>query len=333
MTTQQVLNDFSHTYTDLLSERYGGQVLGCNDEFFADASHLMKVNEPVFIEGKYTDRGKWMDGWETRRRRSEGFDWCILRLGISGIIHGIDVNTTHFKGNAPASVAIEACYSQKDPDETTDWQPLLIQTSINADSHNVFAIDNKTAWTHLRLRIFPDGGVARLRVYGVGMFDRSLLLPNELIDLAACIHGGRAVACSDMFFSPMNNLIAPERGINMGDGWETKRRRGEGYDWNIIQLACTGKIARLVIDTCHFKGNYPDRCSIEAINLTGDILDESLEWTTILPKTPLYAHREHIFQKELLNTENNFTHVRLNIFPDGGVSRLRVWGYPSEDNA
>ena len=327
--TPMPLTDITLTHTDLLSERYGGQVLACNDEFFAEASNLMKPDEPVFIEGKYTDRGKWMDGWESRRRRSEGHDWCVLRLGIAGVIKAIDVNTTFFKGNAPASVAIEVCCSQKDPDATTAWQPLLAQSKVDADSHNFFTIDNDTVWTHLRLNIFPDGGVARLRIYGEARLDRTRLLPNELVDLAACTNGGRAIACSDMFFSPMNNLIAPGRGINMGDGWETKRRRGEGYDWIMIKLACPGEVARIVIDTCHFKGNYPDHFTLEAVNThETDAVSDELEWTLLLEKTKLYAHREHIFQEELLQKQQTFSHIRLNIFPDGGVSRLRIWGYP-----
>jgi len=326
--TQNKLSNIALTHTDLLSERYGGQALSCNDDFFAEVSNLMKVAEPVFIDGKFTDRGKWMDGWESRRRRTSGYDWCILRLGITGIIQAIDVNTTHFTGNAPASVVIEACRSVSDPDEATQWQTILDQSDVNADSHNFFSIDDDSVWTHLRLKIFPDGGVARLRVYGEGQLDRSKLLPNELVDLAACTNGGRAIDCSDMFYSPMNNLLAPNRGINMGDGWETKRRRSDGNDWVIVKLACLGEIARVVIDTCHFKGNYPDTFSLEGLH--SDSYDDllSASWTPLIEKEKSFAHREHFFQDELLVKNQQFTHVRLSIYPDGGVSRLRIWGYP-----
>ena len=317
------------THVDLLSERYGGQALSCNDEFFAEASNLVKRSEPVFIDDKYTDRGKWMDGWETRRRRTEGHDWCILRLGLPGVIRAIDVNTTFFRGNAPASISIDACLSGTDPDENTAWLTLLETSNVQPHSHNLFEFDLAHPWTHLRLNIFPDGGVARLRVYGEPRVDWSRLLPNELVDLAASTNGGRALACSDMFFSPMNNIVAPGRGVNMGDGWETRRRRGAGHDWLIAKLACPGRIQRVLIDTCHFKGNYPDSFTLEAtVTQRDDITAEDIEWQPLLPSIKLKAHTEHYFQQEILDSSSAFTHVRLNIFPDGGVSRMRIFGYP-----
>lgn len=317
------------THVDLLSERYGGQALECNDEFFAVASNLMKRTEPVFIDDKYTDRGKWMDGWETRRRRVAGHDWCLLRLGLQGCIKAIDVNTTFFRGNAPESVMIEACYSDSDPTEQQAWHTLLPQTPVQPHSHNLFELDNTGSWSHLRLHIYPDGGVARLRVYGEPKMDWSKTLPNELVDLAASTNGGRALACSDMFFSPMNNIVAPGRGVNMGDGWETRRRRGPGYDWLIVKLACAGQIKRVLLDTCHFKGNYPDRFTLEAIHTDGeDITTADLQWQTLLPETKMQAHSEHVYQEEIRDQTTAFTHVRLNIFPDGGVSRMRIYGYP-----
>ena len=317
------------TYIDLLNERYGGQAIACNDDFFAEMGNLVKSTEPVFIDDKYTDRGKWMDGWESRRRRSEGYDWCVLRLGIAGIIKSVDVNTTFFTGNAPKSVAIEACNCQQDPDESTIWHSLLELSDVDADSHNFFSVENDVSWTHLRLKIYPDGGIARLRVYGECQINRKNLLPNELVDLAASVNGGRAIACSDMFYSPMNNLLAPSRALNMGDGWETKRRRGEGYDWVIIKLACPGRIARVIVDTAHFKGNYPDTFTLESISSEQEDPSDEKDWSLLLSKTKLLSSREHVFQNELLIHKQIFTHVRLNIFPDGGVSRLRVWGYPA----
>ncbi|MGC1507378.1 allantoicase [Ketobacter sp. MCCC 1A13808] len=324
------------THIDLLAERFGGQTLSCNDEFFAEASNLMKQSEPVFIEDKYTDRGKWMDGWETRRRRSDGFDWCIVRLGIAGRIRAIDVNTTFFKGNAPDAMSIEACYAPDDPAllnaDQWEWFTLIESKKIKPHSHNLFELTDSRSWTHLRLNIFPDGGVARLRVYGEPRVDWSKLLPNELVDLAACANGGRALACSDMFFSPMNNLIAPNRGKNMGDGWETRRRRGPGHDWLIVKLACPGRLKRVLIDTLHFKGNFPDSFVLEAIHsITDDLTDDAMEWTSVIASTKLMPHTEHFYQEELLEQETPFTHVRLSIFPDGGVSRMRVFGYPVVD--
>ncbi len=317
------------THVDLLSERYGGQALRCNDEFFAEASNMVKRAEPVFIEDKYTDRGKWMDGWESRRRRTPGYDWCILRLGLPGVIRAIDVNTTFFRGNAPASISLEVCQSSTDPTEATEWHLLVPETPVQPHSHNLIEPQDEGAWTHLRLKIFPDGGVARLRIYGEPRVDWSRLLPNELVDLAASVNGGRALACSDMFFSPMNNIVAPGRGVNMGDGWETRRRRGPGHDWLIAKLACAGRIQRVLIDTCHFKGNYPDSFTLEATRTDrDDITAADIQWTPLISNTKLQAHTEHYFQQEISDKQALFTHVRLNIYPDGGVSRMRIFGYP-----
>lgn len=323
------------THIDLLSERYGGQALSCNDEFFAGANNLVKRSEPIFIHDKYTDRGKWMDGWETRRRRTPGHDWCVLRLGIAGTINAVNIDTTHFKGNAPASISLEACEIIGDPVADTPWTTIVSERPVNAHSQNLFEVKNPHSWTHLRLKIYPDGGVARLRVWGEPRVDWSRLLPHELVDLAASTNGGRAVACSDMFFSPMNNLIAPNRGINMGDGWETRRRRTPGYDWIVVRLACPGKIMRLLVDTLHFKGNFPESFLIQAAHLNEETAAAAhrdqytqVKWDTILEQHPLKAHSEHIFQDEILNQDHSFNFIRLQIFPDGGISRLRIFGYP-----
>lgn len=329
---------WSTTHIDLLSERYGGQALLCNDEFFAEANNLVKQSDPIYLTHEYTDRGKWMDGWETRRRRTEGYDWCILRMGIAGVIRAFDVDTTFFKGNAPNHVSIEACFSEKDPTDLTTWTTLVQSQKIKPHSHNYFEFTDNRPWSHLRLNIFPDGGVARLRAYGEPQVDWSKLLPNELVDLAASTNGGRAIACSDMFFSPMNNIIAPGRGKNMSDGWETRRRRTPGNDWLIVKMACAGNIARVLVDTCHFKGNFPESFSLEGTYIDSNqnpfddaCLSENTLWTPIIDRSKLLAHSEHVFQQELINTNNVYTHVRLNIYPDGGVSRLRLFGYPSND--
>jgi len=327
---------WSATHIDLLNERYGGQALECNDEFFAPASSLVKRDDPVYIEKKYTDRGKWMDGWETRRRRTEGYDWCVLRLGIPGMIRAFDVDTTFFKGNAPNHVSIETCLADGDPTETTEWTTLVSTNKVKPHAHNYFELYDQRAWSHVRLNIFPDGGVARLRAFGEPRVDWSRLLPGELVDMAASTNGGRAVACSDMFFSPMNNIVAPGRGINMGDGWETRRRRTPGHDWLIVKLACLCQIKRLIVDTAHFKGNFPESFSLEAAHIAptepaahrNAYASEQVEWSTIIERTRLLAHTEHVFQHELLQLDGQYTHVRLNIFPDGGVSRLRVLGCP-----
>lgn len=315
---------------DLASERLGGAVLYANDEFFAQKENLLKPSAPVFLEGEYTDRGKWMDGWESRRKRTPGYDWCIIRLGLPGIIRGVVVDTSHFKGNFPESCSLGACTMDGNADveqlisEKTEWVEILPQAVLQGDSHNPFAVTHDGRFTHLRFKIYPDGGVARLRVYGEVVPDWKKLarLSGSEIDLAAVEHGGLVLDCSDMFFGHRHNLIMPGRGINMSDGWETKRRRGPGYDWVILKLGKKGVIHRVEVDTSHFKGNFPDSCSLEA----GD--DEEgvpQEWTEILARTKLQAHTRHLFEDEI-KALGPVTHVRFNIYPDGGVSRLRVYG-------
>ena len=315
---------------DLAAERVGGKAILANDEFFAEKENLLKPGRGIFIADKYTDRGKWMDGWETRRRRTPGHDWCIVELGLRGIIKQVDIDTNHFLGNHPPFASLDAaCLTNGFPadPETLPWTAILEKSPLDPGSQNLFAIANEQTWTHLRLNIFPDGGVARLRVYGVVIPDWSKVKPGELVDLAAVENGGVPLACSDMFFSSMNNLIMPGRSENMGDGWETKRRRGPGYDWIILKLGRPGTIQKIEVDTNHFKGNYPDTCSIEGCSVPGASTEElaAAEWKEILPMTKLEAHTRHFFEKELSRIDA-CSHLRLNIYPDGGVSRLRAWG-------
>jgi allantoicase len=321
---------------DLASERLGGAVLWANDEFFAPKEDLLKPAAPIFIEGKYTDRGKWMDGWETRRRRTPGIDWCIIRLGLPGIIRGVVVDTSFFKGNYPEQCSLEACAIEGVPSieeltsEGREWTEILPPNNLQGDSQNPFAIDNDHRYTHLRFKIYPDGGVARLRVFGEVAPDwKSLESVGGLVDLAAVENGGLVLGCSDMFFGHRHNLIMPGQGVNMSDGWETKRRRGPGHDWVIIQLGRRGRIQRVEVDTAHFKGNCPESCSLGASN-AGDIpletlADPSMMWREVLPRTKLQPHTRHIFGNEVIDA-GMATHLVFNIFPDGGVSRLRVWG-------
>jgi allantoicase len=320
---------------DLASERLGGAVLFANDEFFAPKENLLKPSAPIFIEGKYTDLGKWMDGWESRRRRTPGFDWCIVRLGLPGIIRGVVVDTSHFKGNYPEQCSIEACTieglltTDQLTAESVPWTEILPKANLNGDSLNPFAIAGDERWTHLRFKIYPDGGVARLRVYGevVPDWNRLKQIGGE-IDLAAVENGGMVLSCSDMFFGHRHNLIMPGRAVNMSDGWETKRRRGPGHDWTIIKLGAPGRIQRLEVDTSYFKGNFPESCSLEGCSAVGlpleTVQDPEFVWKPVLARTKLQAHTRHLFD-EVMDT-GAVSHVRFNIFPDGGVSRLRIYG-------
>lgn len=312
-------------FLNLAAEKLGAKTLSCSDDFFAPMENLIKPGRGVFIEGKYTEFGKWMDGWESRRKRTPGHDWCIVQLGAAGIIHGVDIDTNHFLGNHPPHASIEACYLPEGDTEQADWQEILPKSPLNPGIQHFFEINNSNKWTHIKLHIYPDGGVARLKVYGEVKKDWNRVGDDELLDLASALNGGKAILCNDMFFSHIDNLLMPNRGANMGDGWETKRNRTpNNRDWVIIRLAHRGMIKKINVDTCHFKGNYPDSCLIEGTNSPHDDL-ENANWTTILPQTKLSADTEHIYEKELVSNDA-FTHVRLNIFPDGGVSRLRLWG-------
>jgi allantoicase len=297
---------------DLASERLGGAVLEANDDFFAPKENLLKSAKPFFIEGKYTDRGKWMDGWETRRRRSPGYDWCIIQLGLPGIPRGVVVDTAYFKGNYPESCSLEAC----DDLTAAQWTAILPESPLKGDCENLFSLDTSHRVTHLRFKIYPDGGVARLRVYGEVA---AALSYSAELDLAAVENGGLVVASSDMFFGSRQNLIMPGSAINMSDGWETRRRRGPGHDSVVIRLGAAGAIHKVEVDTSHFKGNYPDSCLLEACDETG------APGRVILPQTKLQAHTRHVFSDEIQRVAPA-SYVRFSIFPDGGVSRLRLYG-------
>ena len=318
--------------TDLAAERLGGKVLFATDDFFAEKENLIKPTRGIFIAGKYTDRGKWMDGWESRRKRTPGYDWAVIQLATPGRIVGFDIDTNFFLGNHPPQASVEAVNLKDNAAindwETVGWKTILPTSHLDAGSQNFYESNSKEIYTHIRLHIYPDGGVARLRVYGEVFKNWNAITDDEEIDLAAAINGGKAIACNDMFFSAMGNLIMPGRGVNMGDGWETKRNRTPGnIDWVILKLATPGNIERIVVDTGHFKGNYPDSCSIEACMADSDeeVLNGEMKWQTLLPQQKLSADHEHEFVKEI-NQLSNTTHVRLNIFPDGGISRLRLFG-------
>ena len=292
--------------------------------------NLLKAGRGVFIEGKYTDRGKWMDGWEPRRRRTPGHDWCIIQLGAAGQIHGVDIDTNHFTGNHPPYASMDAVHfpnaSPEQLRDDADWVRVLDQVPLKKGSQNLFGVSHRESFTHVRLNIYPAGGVARLRVYGAPSGDSA---SNARVDLACLDAGARALACSDMFFSPMNNLLLPGTARDMGEGWETRRSRPPGDDWIIIQLATMGTLAQIDVDTHHFKGNYPDRCAIDAVcwpGATPHALTRFDGWTEVIPETSLGAHRVHECP---VSHEGPWTHLRLRIYPDGGVSRRRAWGTPA----
>ncbi len=317
---------------NLADARLGTRAVFVTDDWFADVNRMLQPEPAVWKEGVFDDNGKWMDGWESRRKRFEGYDYAVIRLGVPGYVQGVDIDTAYFTGNYPPSASLEACFCESgDPDEQTRWTQILASVDLQGNSHHLHATTlNDQAWTHLRLNIYPDGGVARLRVYGIPYRDWSAVSETEQLDLVSVLNGGRALACSDEHYGSISNLINPGRGINMGDGWETARRRTPGYDWVILSLGHPGVVEKLIVDTLHFKGNYPDSCSIQAAYVKGgtesQIETQSLYWKELLPSQKLEMHQEHFFEAELQDL-GPITHVRLNIFPDGGVSRLRLLGH------
>jgi len=333
------MTDFTHLL-DLAAERLGGRAIAANDEFFAPKENLLKPSKPIFILGKFTARGKWMDGWETRRRRTPGYDWCIVRLGLPGTVRGVVVDTSFFTGNYPERCSIEGCDLGSGPPyknekkallgAETKWVELLPESRLAGDSQNPFQMERPGRFTHLRLNIFPDGGVARLRVHGEPAFRASRSGRAEC-DLAAVENGGTIVASSDQFFGEPLNILMPGLARNMGEGWETRRRRGPGHDWAIVKLGVPGIIRRIEVSTAHFKGNFPESCAIDACFAADVAVDSGTdalqEWKPLLAKSQLKANARHVFRKQLLKV-GPATHVRLNIYPDGGISRLRVFGVP-----
>jgi len=258
-----------HQWIRLEQPRLGSKVVYATDDFFGPKERLIDVPEPVWIEDKYDDNGKWMDGWESRRKRVEGYDYCIVRLGIPGVIRGFDINTRFFTGNYAPAASIDVCTSDADlPGDDAGWSNLFSRHDLEGDASNFFAVETETPATHLRLNIFPDGGVARLRIYGEVRPDETLFKPGETIDLIGMRNGGRALCCSDEHYGSMHNMNLPDLGTYMGDGWETARRRGPGNDWAVFELGKRGVIEELEIDTAFFKGNYPDRAEVRAAMVT-----------------------------------------------------------------
>ena len=322
--------DFVRRFVNLADARLGAVALAASDDFFADKARMLNPEPAVFIPGKYDQNGKWMDGWESRRKRGPGHDWCIVRLARPGTLVGVDLDTSHFTGNFPPSAAIEACDSPAaDANSESAWWPLLPAVNLGGNRHHYLALEGARRCTHVRVNLYPDGGLARLRLYGVPDFDASSVDADGLIDLVSALNGGTVVAANNQHFGLASSLLLPGRGVNMGDGWETRRRREPGNDWCVLALARPGTIAAIEVDTCHFKGNYPDRCSIQAARVAGgtaeSLVTQSMFWAPLLPEQKLSMDQQHHYREEIL-AHAPVSHVRFNIYPDGGVSRLRLRG-------
>ena len=320
---------FNRHWINLAQPRLGAEIVSCSDDFFAECSRMLNPAEPVWIDDKYDDHGKWMDGWESRRRRDGGYDHAVVKLGLAGEIKGVDLDTRYFTGNYPPAASLEACACETVPDADTQWIELIPKTDLQGDSHHYIEVDNPARFTHVRLNIFPDGGIARLRVYGRVVSDIEGLDRSATHNLAAVELGARGIAWNDAHYGEVANLLNPGRGVNMGDGWETRRRREPGHDWCIIELGQPGAIEQADIDTAHFKGNYPDRCSLQAAMVDDSTIDsivsQSESWPELMPPQKLQMDSEHSFA-DVLQDLGPISHVRVNIFPDGGLSRVRLLG-------
>lgn len=324
---------FVRQYVNLADARLGAVALDCSDDFFADRQRMLNPQPAVFVPGKYDSNGKWMDGWESRRKRGPGHDWCVVRMARPARLHGVDLDTSHFTGNYPPAASIEACcLASGDPDASTAWFPLLPVVELKGNAHHYHPLDGNSEVSHVRVNLLPDGGLARLRLYGVPRFDAEARDGDGLIDLAAALNGGIVVAANNQHFGPASSLLLPGRGVDMGDGWETRRRREPGSDWCILALAQPGNVEAIEVDTAHFKGNFPAACSIQAALVqeatAAALITQSMFWPDLLPAQPLLADAQHHFRDQI-QALGAVSHVRFSIHPDGGVSRLRLRGRPA----
>ncbi|TCU17062.1 allantoicase [Rhizobium sullae] len=333
--TNASLPSFANGAINLASARLGAKGLDATDEFFAPLERMLQDVPASFDPDLYDDNGKYMDGWESRRKRVPGHDWAIVKLAMPGRIFGFDVDTSYFTGNYPPHCSIEAAFVEGgDPTEATIWTEILTKSPLGPSAHHFFEnADKEKIWTHLRLHIYPDGGVARLHVYGSAYFDWSKVEANEEVDLAYIFNGAKSLAWSDAHYGHPDKMLGPGRGINMGDGWETKRRRGPGHDWAVIRLGHPGRIKRVIVDTAFFKGNFPDTCELLGAYLPdlGDMLSEadiaaSENWRPILPRTKLQMDHVHEYGPDTIAEIGPVTHARIAMHPDGGIMRLRLFG-------
>ena len=316
---------------NLASARFGAETVACSDDFFAPMSRLVQDCEPVFDPGRYDENGKWMDGWESRRRRGGGFDWCIVRLAVPGRVLRFDLDTRHFTGNYPPGAVLDGATGDEYPAPGSgEWQPLTPQVSLGGDAqHTAECADQTTVFRWIRLRIYPDGGLARLRVIGRPNAD---VESGGRLELSALLNGGRVVAVSNAHYGEPEAVIMAGRGINMGDGWETARRRVPGNEWIIIGLGVPGAADEIEIDTGHFKGNFPAAVSVQAAQMPAmyddALVTQAMFWPEVLAAQPLGADRLHRFP---IAAGPPVTHIKVNSHPDGGISRIRVFGTPQHD--
>lgn len=326
------------TYVDLISKSLNSRILAFSDEWFAAAENLTTRTPPIRRPGVFTHAGAWYDGWETRRHNPEEFDWVVVQLGVaSGRVKGVEIDTAFFDGNHAPEIAVEGSFAPDEEDgKIVDkafggWEMILDKQACGPSRRQAWLLAKITekAYTHVRLRMYPDGGIARFRLYGeaVPVFPQDV---DAVFDLAATVNGGVAVACSDQHFGTKDNLLLPGRGVDMGDGWETKRTRGVHVDWVIVRLGAPGEIEKIVVDTAHFRGNFPKEVQIFAGRWSAGKEPEPQDegWREVLPPQKTGPDKEHDYAEDTLRDVKDtvYSHVKMVIIPDGGVKRLRVFG-------
>ena len=322
---------------DVACSDLGSKVIYCSDEFFADSGRMLQASEPLWIEGKYDENGKWMDGWESRRRRDGKNDFCFIRLGSPSIINNFNIDTSHFTGNFAPAISILGCSvlggtsddRVVDGSAVSEWFDLLDQEKLEGDSHNLFSCKTNQPITHLKITLYPDGGIARLRAYGQAWADETKyeITGTNVISKES---GARALFANDEHFGCLSNILEEHTPLSMADGWETRRRRKPGNDWGVIALSKPAKVNEIIVDTSFFKGNFPDTFSISSANISNPdvdtLIEDSKTWSKIIDRKKLGMNKIHIFKKEDLLNEQEFTHIRIDIFPDGGIARLKLLG-------
>lgn len=332
----QFKDEIVSQYTDVIGKKVGGQVLSFLDEWFAAASNLIEPKAPIRDATRFVPSGAWYDGWETRRHNTEEADWVIFKFGVaSAQLIAAEVDTAFFNGNHAPYISVEAV-SLPDfddlPPKDVEWETIFPKLECGPSQKFFFKRLQLTekSYTHARLRMYPDGGIARFRLYG----KVNPVLPSDLtklLDAASVKNGGVAVAFSDQHFGSADNLLLPGRGHDMSDGWETKRSRTPGHvDWVIVKLGFPTKIKEVIVDTAHFKGNFPQRIVVKALKTVKQKPDYfDADWKVVVPESKTCAHKEHVYAEDSLANavnEDVYTHISLTIIPDGGVKRVRIVG-------
>ena len=312
---------------DLALIRNGAEIISFSNDFLGQAENLLK-SEPInYDENLYDENGKIYDGWGSKRSRNiDNEDWVIIKLGNIGKINLINIDTTFFSNNSPMFVSLEGVLLDKEEifeEDNIKWQTILKPVNVQPDKQNIFFIEENKSINYVRLRIYPDGGISRLRLFGVP----DLIESEESLDYASIINGGKVILSSDTYYGHMNNLIKPHVPLNSNDGWGTMRRRNDGNDWIIVKLGKTINLEEILINTQHFIGNFPEFCKVESLNdikLTDLEVFKTKKWQLLRDDYKMFAGHEHRITK--FEHNDQVSHIKISIYPDGGISRVKIIG-------